>query len=99
MNDYLIFTSISHFRMRHALPISYLKEHQLTDDETLEEIAERLLNGDYEIPEISQYHIGIDIVDSDVCSSDELLKSISEDENAHMKEWVNTAQLEYINKM
>jgi hypothetical protein len=91
---YVLVTTISHFRLRYAIPLSELQKlnPDLEVDPTWANDSVTM----QEVKEFSQLHISEDIVDTRVLTQSEMLAQFRED-NPYLSSWTDEKKIEWVN--
>jgi hypothetical protein len=90
---YVIVTTISHFRLRYAIPLSELQK--LNPDVEVDPLWANDSVTMQEVKEFSQLHISEDIVDNRVLTESEMLAQFSED-NPYLSSWTDEQKIKSV---
>lgn len=97
--EYVIVTTISHFRMRYCIPVDELRKENLdASDEQFSSIewANDCVTMN-EVEEFSQMHISEDIIDTRVVSEKEMLSQFDTD-NDYLRSWSEQQKIDHVHR-
>ena len=92
-DKYVVVDTISTFRIRYVVPMSKLQQEN-TDKPVDPLWALDAVTCD-EVKEFSQKHLGYQIIDHDVVTESEILKTFDKD-NGYLSSWTEDKKLEWI---
>lgn len=97
--EYVIVTTISHFRMRYCIPADELRKENLdASDDQFDAIewANDCVTMN-EVGEFSQMHISEDIIDTRIVSEDEMLAQFDKD-NSYLTSWNKQQKIDHVHR-
>jgi len=97
--EYVIVTTVSHFRLRYAIPVDELRKENLeASDEEFDAIAWASDSVTMcEVEELSQAHVSEDIIDAIVVDEQKALELFDKD-NDYLSSWAKQQKLNKLNK-
>lgn len=90
---YVLVTTVSHFRLRYAIPLSELQNLNL--DKPVDPLWANDCVTMQEVKEFSQMHISEDIVDNRVLTREQLLAQFEED-NPYLASWTEDKKIQWV---
>jgi hypothetical protein len=99
MSEYIVVTTISTFRHRYVMhrdDLRALNTEMEASDEDLQDWAQDTVTCE-ECEEFSQQHLGEQIVDTYVCTEDEMLTFFDRD-NDYLSDWTREKKIEWVRK-
>lgn len=94
--EYVIVTSISHFRLRYCIPVDELRADNPEGDFNAIEWANDSVTME-EVSEFSQLHISEDIIDTQIVSEEKMLEVFDSD-NDYLKSWSKEKKIEFVHR-
>lgn len=93
--EYVLVTTISHFRLKYAIPLEEFEALGFGDPVNTEELSEYLKQGN--VKEFNQYHLGENACDVAVYSEEDVLELFDVD-NAYLSKWTTAQKIAWINR-
>lgn len=92
-NEYVLITTLSHFKLKYAMPAEDFKKLGFSDPVDQTKLAELINQG--RLKEFSQTHLGEVVSEVSVLNESDIL-TVFDAENDYLKAWSQDKKLEYI---
>jgi hypothetical protein len=93
--DYVLVTTISHFRIKYAIPADEFEALGFNEPIDTIKLAEYIQAGN--VKEFSQLHLGENVADVAVHSEEDTIELFNMD-NAYLSKWTTAQKIEWINR-
>lgn len=94
-DNYVMITTLSHFKLKYAIPQADFDALGFTEPLDREKLAELVAHG--KVKEFSQTHLGEVVGDASVYTQDDIL-TIFDHDNTYLAGWTKEKKIEHINK-
>lgn len=94
MTDYVLISTISHFRLNYAIPKEDFAKLGYKEPINTEKLSNYIHEGN--VREVSQTHIGENVIEVREYSEDDMLKKFDE-LNSYLVDWTREHKLNYLN--
>jgi hypothetical protein len=93
--EYILVTTISHFRLKYAIPAKEFEALGYSEPINQEKLSAYLSTG--HVKEFSQFHLSENVCDVTVHNEQDMLKIFDED-NAYLSSWPTEQKIDWIQR-
>jgi len=93
--EYVVVSTISHFRLKYAIPLAEFEALGFSEPIDTEKLAEYIQTG--AVKEFSQHHLGEHVVEADTYTTQDIIELFDTD-NGYLSSWPMAEKIAWINR-